>query len=101
MERRLRQPNARGETETEKCRLRFHALTMLPCKFFAIAGFQSAVKSGRWTLFPAKKSPHFTCALLALLRKPLIINGAGEGNRTLVSKVVQSGVKLLAPLKRG
>jgi hypothetical protein len=26
----------------------------------------------------------FTCTLLALLRKALIINGAGEGNRTLV-----------------
>ncbi len=27
----------------------------------------------------------FTCTLLALLRKCLIMNGAGEGNRTLVS----------------
>src|SRR5580658_9012295 len=31
------------------------------------------------------KTLHFTCTLLALLRKSLIINGAGEGNRTLVS----------------
>ena len=27
----------------------------------------------------------FTCTLLALLRKCLIMNGAGEGNRTLIS----------------
>ena len=27
----------------------------------------------------------FTCTLLALLRKQFIINGAGEGNRTLVA----------------
>jgi hypothetical protein len=31
------------------------------------------------------KNSQFTCTLLALLRKSLIINGAGEGNRTLVS----------------
>src|SRR5437867_13052297 len=32
-----------------------------------------------------KKPRRFTCTLLALIRKSLIINGAGEGNRTLVS----------------
>jgi hypothetical protein len=31
-------------------------------------------------LLLAQKPPHFTCTLLALLRKSLIINGAGEGN---------------------
>ena len=50
MERRLRQPNAQGETETEKCLLRFCAFTTLPCKFFAISGFQSAAKSGQTQL---------------------------------------------------
>ena len=35
---------------------------------------------------PTQKAPVlFTAILLALLRKCLIINGAGEGNRTLVS----------------
>ena len=35
---------------------------------------------------------NFTCTLLALLRKSLIINEAGEGNRTLVTYlVVKSG----------
>src|SRR5690242_8154425 len=31
------------------------------------------------------RSQHFTCTLLALFRKCPEINGAGEGNRTLVS----------------
>ena len=32
-----------------------------------------------------------TCTLLALLRKCLIMNGAGEGNRTLVSDLFRNG----------
>lgn len=35
---------------------------------------------------------------LAFFRNALIINEAGEGNRSLVSKAVLSGVKLFAPL---
>jgi hypothetical protein len=42
------------------------------------------MKRARFSLKNAAKYP----ILLALLRKSLIINGAGEGNRTLVSKVV-------------
>src|SRR5262249_1917310 len=34
---------------------------------------------------PSESRRHFTCTLLALPCKSLIINGAGEGNRTLVS----------------
>jgi len=30
----------------------------------------------------AEAPVYFYCSLTALLRKPLIINGAGEGNRT-------------------
>jgi hypothetical protein len=36
-------------------------------------------------LLLAQKPSQFTCTLLAHLRKSFIINGAGEGNRTLVS----------------
>jgi hypothetical protein len=36
------------------------------------------------TLLLVQKPPNFTCTLLALLHKSLIINGAGEWNRTLV-----------------
>ena len=35
----------------------------------------------------------FTCTLPALYRKCFIINGAGEGNRTLVCMMVKSGVE--------
>src|ERR1051326_3047275 len=38
-----------------------------------------------WLACVGLDSAEFTCALLALFRKSLIINGAGEGNRTLVS----------------
>jgi hypothetical protein len=34
-----------------------------------------------------QKPPQFTCTLLALYCKSLIINGAGEGNRTLVTNI--------------
>ncbi len=37
----------------------------------------------------------FYCTFTALLRKSLIINGAGEGNRTLVYVVVKSGKEWL------
>ena len=40
------------------------------------------------------KTLHFTCTLLALLRKSLIINVAGEGHRTLV--FIQSSCQLAA-----
>src|SRR5579859_6492910 len=40
-----------------------------------------------------KQADEPACTLLALLRKLLIINGAGEGNRTLVC-VVQNGAEL-------
>jgi hypothetical protein len=42
------------------------------------------------------KELRFTCTLLALLRKSLIINGAGEGNRTLV--IIQRPKTLQTPL---
>jgi hypothetical protein len=45
------------------------------------------IAKGKHTIQRAGKSltsDHFTCNLLALFHKSLTINGAGEGNRTLV-----------------
>ena len=42
------------------------------------------------------------CTFTALLRKSLIINGAGEGNRTLITNlVVESGLKWFSVGDRG
>ena len=45
------------------------------------------------------KAPTFTCTLLAHLRKCLILNGAGEGNRTLV--IITKAVLFEKPMFQG
>ena len=49
---------------------------------FFVLNFSETVETKLPGVIPNKMK--FTCILLALLRKSLIINGAGEGNRTLV-----------------
>ena len=63
--------------------------------------YRSRASKGRKINDPEEEQRRqFTCNLLALFRKSLIINGAGEGNRTLVSGCPPKGEGRFSTLVR-